>query len=98
MALITDINTSGASALTIYAGPGLFQVLISGTWSGATVALEKNVGGSWVSVRNYTEDAYEVVENVNTGSFRMTTAGSPSLVCDVIFPGQQLSTGPGRVE
>ena len=94
MALITDINTSGASAQSIIANRGLMQVLISGTWSGATVALEKSVSGSWVSVRNYTENAYEVIENVNSGEFRMTTAGTPSLVCDVTFAGP----GGGVVE
>lgn len=87
MALISEINTGSSQVIT--ARGGLMQVLISGTWNSATIPLQKNVDGTWITVREYTEDAYEIIETVGSGQYRFgtPTGGTPSVTCDVTFDG-----------
>lgn len=84
--LITDINSAGASALTITARSDM-QILIAGTWAGATVSLQKYVNSTWITVKDYTADAYDIVESIGSGVYRTFTTGSPTLICDVTFNG-----------
>lgn len=89
MALISDINTAGASASIITAKSNLMQVLISGTWNGGTVSLEKKLpDDSWVAVQSWTDNAYDIVETVGSAQYRFNTiqgGSAPSLKCDVTF-------------
>lgn len=91
MALITDINTAGASAQTINARSNMMQVLVNGTWNGGTVALQKKLpDNSWVTVQEWTANGYDIVETIGSAKYRFfTTQGgsAPDLKCDVTFDG-----------
>lgn len=91
MALITDINTAGASAQIINARANMMQVLINGTWNGATVNLQKRISdGTWITVQSWTDNAYDVVETIGSATYRFNTthgASAPDLKCDVTFDG-----------
>ena len=94
MALITDINTAGDSALRITSRSSLMQIMLNGVWSGATVSLQLNVNGSWHTVKQYTENAYDIVETVGSSVYRFSTSGSPTLTCNVSFD----RSGSGQVQ
>lgn len=86
MTKILDINDNGPSAQLITVRSAPMQLLLNGTWSGATVTLEKLLDdGSWNAVREWTDNAYPIIETVGTGKYRMNTSGTPSIVCDVTF-------------
>jgi hypothetical protein len=89
MAIITDINTAGASALTIKPRSKLMQVLLSGVWNGASVSVQKLVGAEWVTVASYTDSAFDIIETVGSGTYRTNTivgGTAPVLVANIEFP------------
>ena len=92
MAMIPDINTSGDSAYTIHAR-GLMGVTLNGTWSSAVVSLQKQIDGDWYTVKDYTDDANDVIESVGSATYRFSTSGTPTIICDVTFDGP----GNGRI-
>ena len=84
MTAITDINTSGASSQVITAR-GLMGVTLNGTWNSATVSLQKKIGGSWYTIKDYTANANDVIESVGSATYRFSTSGTPSIICEVTF-------------
>lgn len=98
MALITDINTAGASGFVITVRGGLMQIALVGTWNGGTVALQKRLSDdSFETVKEWTADAWPIIETVGSGTYQFfTTQGgsAPVLKCDVTFASSQA----GRVE
>lgn len=71
--IISDINAAGASSEHINTRAGLFQLLLNGTWNGATVTLEREVDGNWLAVGSYTDNAYDIIETVGFGKYRLNT-------------------------
>jgi len=86
MALITDINSAGASAEIITA-KGLMGVTLNGSWNGATVSLQKLIDGSWYTIKDYTSNANDLVQSIGSATYRFSTSGTPSIICDVTFDG-----------
>lgn len=98
MALITDINTAGASGLVISTG-SLAQILISGTWNDGSVSIQKYVPelDSWHPFVTVTDNDMVIIEAVGSARYRtFTTHGgsATSLICQVSFH----SSGYGLVE
>jgi hypothetical protein len=98
MALISDINTAGASGSILIARSSLMQVILNGTWNGATVQLQIQMeDDSWVTVREWTDNAFDTIETVGSAKYRMFTivpGTAPVLKCEVKFE----SKSAGRVE
>lgn len=96
--LISDINTAGASGDTIVSTGGLVQILLNGTWNGATVNIEKQIADdSWRTIASFTDNDFYIVESVGSAKYRTNTThdvSAPDLVCDVTFASSQA----GRVE
>jgi len=93
MSLITDINDEGISSFNILTLGGLMQVTIGGEWAGASVELQRKVGDTYLTVKSYSENAFDIVESAGSGLYRFKTTGSPTIICDVSF-----DAGGGRVE
>jgi len=88
---ITDVSSSGASAIGWECNSDRFQLVIGGTFDGESVTLERRVGnnGSWVSVDEISSDSMVTVENIGMLPYRLNTSsggGSPSLSAVVIGP------------
>jgi hypothetical protein len=94
MALITDINTAGDSALRITSRSSRIQIFLNGDWNGSTISLQLNVAGSWYTVKEYDENSYDIVDVVGTVVYRFSTSGTPNIICDVSFD----RSGGGQVE
>jgi len=82
------------SALLITSRSSLMQIMLNGVWSGATVSLQLNVNGSWHTVKQFTENAYDIVETLGSSVYRFSTSGSPALTCEVSFD----RSGIGQVQ
>lgn len=91
-ATLINVNTAGASANTIDAKSGSMQIAITGTWAGATVALQRYLSdGTWQTVASFTSDSFQTVDVVRDTLFRFNTTGSPTLKCDVLLTSGQIN-------
>ncbi len=85
--LIEDINTAGPSGSLITTRTKSMRISASGTWNGGSVLLEvKLPDDSWAPVQTWTDDAYDIVDVIGSGTFRTNTThggSAPDLVFDV---------------
>lgn len=73
---ITDINDAGASAISIASRNVVWELVLNangGAWNGATVHVQRNINGSWVTVASYTDDTSQIFETSVPSSFRTFT-------------------------
>lgn len=81
--LFTARTTNGSSATATVSVDGRGAVEASGTWDGASLALEKNVQGTWVAIADADAITADTVMGVDMvpGEYRLTlsTVGTSSI-------------------